>query len=930
MAKFGLDLYGESYYGRDVLVSYSVGDFTATQAGYGSIALSWSTPVQAQNWGSLRIIRNTAGYPASETDGDLLLEFGPDAPSNSFTDSNLVGGRFYYYSVFLSSAFPVYDSGDIYQAGDTVSYNGSNWICLVDNTLGVAPATGLTQWQATNASKTWNRAGQACSLAVADYGYRQRLYSLLPTPYATDQEEITSPQDPENELLFRYLSVLAWGLDMTRTELGDQEHLHRVSTMPLYRMELLAQQLGVDNEASITPRLRRVRASNAAASARRKGTVEAIKEAVYDATGYDSDVSTSKNLMLDADQAEAYSPRWPLWDPSVTYQAGAVVSYNGFLYSASSNTIRLEAELQTITLNGAPSYTVQANTATAQFSGGQQVLIRSNAVNQAATFTITIPSTGSYDLSIGMSKAPGFGIVNFAVDDVTVTTNRSVFTWPPTSIKLAFDGYASSSSPASSVYLGRFSLTAGTHTIQAKVVAKNTKATGTDNGYQMGVDYITYTPQGANSGVGVAPTGAASNNAFWTYYTAKLTNVLDNVTSGGISTWEQVSFTAGATANNDSLDVYSGYKALNGVGDNRANLAVMTNGTGVSATLAAHSIPRARVTAWNATTNYAQGAYVSYGGANYICLLPTSGTAPDADLTHWRPEKISTTGTDRYLVSSYGIPLTQESMWSGGKTYAPGDVVQYQGQVYRATVAVKGTAPTGFPTDNASWAWNMSARNVYTASAYTSRYTGSGTPSRSIYIEWFDAAGNLITTINPSTVGTNPDLFVPFIRNSTDVRNDANYAGEIAGLSWLKTSTDTPVASSGLFYWGTRTSNVGTTTGRQLFFTYDRADAINVGITFMTAPPAGVEHGIAFRRSGPTDMWSVSRTRLAKNVAGTLTTMASWPSLLDGTRVYVQLNGNAITVYRYQGAGLAPLQLASVTDAFNATAAGIALFERTY
>ncbi|MFI0265656.1 carbohydrate-binding protein [Streptomyces luteogriseus] len=929
MALYGLSLYGEDYYGRDVVVSYSVGDVVAEQSGYNQLTIRWTTPISRSDWGNLRLVRNTHGYPSSETDGDVILEFRPDNPQNSVTDAELVGGRFYYYAVFLSSAFPAYSSTDIYQAGDTVSFNGNNWICIVDNTFGVEPSTSAAQWQASNAVALWNRAGQACSLAIADCGYRSRLYRLLPLPYASAQEDITSPEEPTNDLLARFLSVLAWGLDMARTELGEQQHLHRVETMPLYRMELLARQLGVDSEASITPRLRRGRIARAADLGRRRGTVEAIKESIYVATGWDSEITPSTNLMMDADQAEAYNPRFPAWDPSVSYQAGAVVSYNGYLYKASSNTVRLEAETQTITLNGAPSYSTQGNTTTAKYSNNQQILVKSNAINQAVTFTFSVPSTGSYDLAVGMTKSFDYGITNFAVDGTTVRSDRGSLIWPPQPLPLAFDGYAKSASPATSVYLGKYDFTAGNHTLKITVVRKNASSSGTNNGYQFGVDYLTYTPRGANSSVGIPPSGSTSNNAFWTYYTAQISNVLDNPLTGGVTLWGQKSFTAGATANNDYIDVYSGYKALSGIGDNQANLLVMSNSTGSTATLAAHSIPHARVSAWDANSAYPIGAYVSYDGDTYIALLPTQGNAPDADRVHWRPEAISTSGTDRFLVSAFGIPLTRASTWTGGTQYSLDDVVQHQGQIYRATQASWGTPPTGGPTDSSVWAWVRSAQEVYTASAYTSRFSGTGTPTRSLYIEWYDASGNLITTINPSTVGPNPDLLVPFTRNSSDVSTDPAYKDDIAGIDWLRTGTDIPVASSGMCYWGTRASNQ-TATGRHLSLQYARADNVSVGVTFMTAPPPGVEHGFTFRRSDASNCWSVSRTRLAKIVAGTVTAVASWSTRGDGSRLYAQLSGNNIRVFAYQGPGLAPLELANVTDAFNATATEFGLFERIY
>lgn len=929
MAVYGQDLYGKSFYGADVTVSFSVGPVSAVQSGYGEISLYWTTPRNTENWSTLRLVRNTAGYPSSEEDGDVLLEISSTQAQNSYTDSDLTGGRYYYYAFFLASNFPAYSSSTTYQPGDTVSYSGSNWVCSAANTLNVTPVAGA-QWAATNEVALWNRAGQAVSLAVADYGYLDVLMELTPSPYSTDSTEISAPGDQSDSPLSRYMSVLAWALNMARTELGEQQHLHRVDTMPLDRMEKLAQELGTTGEASITPRLRRYRVANSAQLARRKGTLESIKEAVYAATGYDVDFGQSVNRLLDADQAEFRYPRFPAWDPSVVYQPGATISYNGYLYTAVPNTTRVEAETATISLSGTPSYVLQSNRPTAAYSNNQQVLVQSNAVGQSVTFTIAIAVTGTYDLAVGMTSSFDYGINQFMVDGVTVLSHKTPFGSPPTYPPLQFDGYSSVPAPAISLYLGSFSLSSGNHTITMSVVGKNpssgTAAGSSNHGYQMGVDYFTYTPSGSTSIVGFAPTGAATNNTFWTYYTGGQTHALDNALTGGISTWEQVSFTVGATASNANLAVYSGYQALNGAGDHTGNLGVMTNGTGVTATLGVHSIPHAKIVTWDTDTVYPRNTYVTYNGVQYLSLLPTQGDQPDADLTHWRPETISTSGTDRFLVSSYGIPLIHTPVWSAGTTYTAGQLVQYQGQRYTASADSHGVAPTGRPTDNLSWAWTDTAQDTYCASCYTAVYGGSTTSSRSMYIEWYDSTGTLITTLNPST---NPgfDLFVPFAHDSANLVTDLGAQLELAGSSWTTTSTDTPVAYSGLAYWGTRTD--ASVNGRHLTVDYHQSNA-SAGLTFMTAPPTGIEHGLLFRWISTSNFWAASRTRLTKTVSGTLTTVASWTALADGSRIFITLSGSVITVYSYQGPGLAPIQLATVTDSALSTNTQFGIFERAY
>lgn len=928
MALYALSLYGEDFYGVDTVVSYSVGTVSATQTGYGEITLGWTTPKNTENWSSMRLIRNTAGYPSSEEDGNILLDLSSTDPQNTYTDSDLVGGRFYYYAFFLASAFPDYSSGTTYQPGDTVSSGGSNWVCTASNTVGVTPTTSTAQWAATNETALWNRAGQAMSLAVADYGYRELLYDLTPDPYATDQAEISAPQDSPNSMLYRYLSVLAWALDMTRTELGEEQHLNRVDTMPLDRMEHLAAELGAGSEASITPRLRRYRVANSALLNRRKGTLESVKEAIYAATGYDAAFTESGNRLLDADQSEFRYPRYAAWDPSVTYAPRNIVSYNGYLYSATTSTAVVEAESTTVTLVGAPSSVVQGNQTGVVYSNNQQVLIQSNAVGQGATLTFPITVAATYDLSIALTRSFDYGITEFAVDGTSILSPFGPV-GPGVHSPIIVDTYAASPAPATSIYLGSFSFTVGNHSITLKVDGKNSKsgtAAGSHNkGYQLGVDYLTYTPRSAVPNTGIAPSGTPTNSAFWAYYTGVQNHALDNSLTGGISTWEQVSFTAGATAANASLGVYSGYLPLDGVGDNTANLGVMKNATGVTATLAAHSIPHARIATWNTTTVYSTGSYVSYNGATYLALLPSQNSQPDADLIHWRPETISTTGPDQFLVSSFGLPLKRTPTWSGGADYIVGDIVQYQGQTYVASAGSHGLPPTGRPTDNLVWAWSDSAQNAYTASAWTNLYGGgTTTTSRSMYIEWYDAAGTLITTTGPSS---GADILSTFAHDSANLVTDPGAIQELDGGTWATTSTDVPVSYSGLAYWGTRAdTNV---TGRHLTTDYGVANT-SVGITFVTPPPPGTEQGLLMRWGSTTNFWAASRTRLTKTIAGTLTTVASWAALPDGSRIFATLQGSVITIFRYQGPGLAPVQLATTTDSALSTNSKFGIFERAF
>lgn len=99
----------------------------------------------------------------------------------------------------------------------------------------------------------------------------------------------------------------------------------------------------------------------------------------------------------------------------------------------------------------------------------------------------------------------------------------------------------------------------------------------------------------------------------------------------------------------------------------------------------------------------------------------------------------------------------------------------------------------------------------------------------------------------------------------------------------------------------------------------------NVGVTFRTSPNAGKTQGLVFRYSDDNNYWRAGRTTLRKKVAGTFSTVATFSTpFSDNDRMVVQMNGSAIQVFRNGNNSVA-----SVTDAFNSTAANHGIVTET-
>jgi hypothetical protein len=285
---YGVSIYGLSKYGTDIHPDFDVSPFTATPVDYSTVLLDWKSP--AGTWDRLRLIRNRYGWAVNENDGEILLDQGHAA--TQFSDKGVVGGHWLYYTIFIS------------------------------------------------ASGQWSRAGTVSCLMPKNNGYTELLYSLVPDHYKVDVQpgnNVTDDSNTLNPYLNPFLSIFGFGFDMVKSYYDSNRYTNDAMHTRFDNIAQLANQFGIQYEASAPAYLFRQRVRDAATLGRQKGTLEQIRSIISETTGYDADLSIGDNLMLSDDQADFDHPTFPQWDSGVNYASGEKVEFGSYLYQAGSS-----------------------------------------------------------------------------------------------------------------------------------------------------------------------------------------------------------------------------------------------------------------------------------------------------------------------------------------------------------------------------------------------------------------------------------------------------------------------------------------------------------------------------------------------------------------------------------------------------------------
>lgn len=288
MGTYGVSIYGLSKYGTDTHPDFDVSPFTATPVDYSTVLLDWTAP--AGSWDSLRLIRNRYGWAVNENDGEILLD--QSHAATAFSDTGVVGGHWLYYTIFIS------------------------------------------------ASGQWSRAGTVSCLMPKNLGYTELLYSLVPDHYKVDVQagnNLTDDSNKINPYLNPFLSIFGFGFDIVKSYYDANRYTNDAMRTRFDNIAQLANQFGIQYEASAPAYLFRQRVRDAATLGRQKGTLEQIRSIISETTGYDADLRIGSNLMLSDDQADFDHPTFPQWDPGVNFAAGEKVEFGAYLYQAGSS-----------------------------------------------------------------------------------------------------------------------------------------------------------------------------------------------------------------------------------------------------------------------------------------------------------------------------------------------------------------------------------------------------------------------------------------------------------------------------------------------------------------------------------------------------------------------------------------------------------------
>jgi hypothetical protein len=169
---YGESLYGDAYYGNPLggttsLPTYSAAPMVAEAIGYAAIQITWAIPNSGYQ---LRLVRNSFSVPADQKDGINLTQVAYTAPP-FYLDTTLganSGGLWLYYSLFMLTSA----GGGFWQrAADAMVMLPNNWGYgermfsllpafyrsmddALDTTVVAPPAGGPSNWSDLNGA-TW-------------------------------------------------------------------------------------------------------------------------------------------------------------------------------------------------------------------------------------------------------------------------------------------------------------------------------------------------------------------------------------------------------------------------------------------------------------------------------------------------------------------------------------------------------------------------------------------------------------------------------------------------------------------------------------------------------------------------------------------------------------------------------------------------------
>lgn len=811
MAIYDFSTYGipSPFYGIQAPSGYIVEPFTAQSINYTTVQLNWQQPTS--KFVQFRLVRNRFGYPVNETDGEILLD-SPTWPGQLYNDTSVIGGQYHYYGIYLLILY-----ADFY---------------------------------------TWVRAGVTATLAIQDYGSADWFYQLIPDHMRQiDQTELTTDV-LGNQFLQSYMGVIGWGLDYLKTQYAMAANVNNPMVIPLGDLMQLSGELGYEFEPEIEARLVRKGVLNTATVARKRGTLQGIAEEIELVCGWDVDISTGYNLMLENDQGFFLNPvlTYDLYNSTIAYNTGEFVTFNKFVYQC----------LITPTLNSPPTGTSASNSHWAAIYNADDT-----------TDALTNPVTGG--VNTWECRFPGLPghVAPFN------SLRQGVGLPNPLSFSHSLIAFLEFLHGGLRCY--------NTGVTQQNCEVKSVARTTTD------IADLSTDPDPEQVILdGLPVPWVIASDAY---------NPGIEYKTGAIVYYQGQPFLAlrastGAVPPTNSVPTAEWQP----IGLDR-RIALMTSGQ-VSQNLNLASNQQVNVypymTWYDQWGNFisqvqARGQYTMVADVKACPPTPCSTACP----------YVVTGGTSLLCNSNGAFPLLD------GLALIVGDTFLLTGEALPANNGVWQLTSAGGVSTKAA------ATRLYTAASHVGQYLrcfgGITNGDRFFWCQNTTPPTLGTTAITYSATG-------PFALNPNNIYFDSFTGGwgatltgtapEVAnGQVWSSVTGGFTVDG---FLEGTAHP---TAAGTRSIATITAQSDCQVGVTFKTSPDAGMTQGIIFRESSSTNYWRCGRDTLRKCVSGTFTTVATHSThFSDLDRMVVVLNGSSITVLRNG------VSVASVTDAFNVTA----------
>lgn len=714
MAIYGLDFYSQSKYGIDVRIEYSVEPMTAQILDNGSVSVSWTPPAD-DNYTDLRLVRNPYGVPGDGEDGDIVYESPAAGVTANYLDTGLTPTHYYFYSVFLAAPFTAWQQQQSYKPGDKVTYDNLNYQCIkdtvaTDDLVQGAPPNATANWvRLADEGSEWVRAGSAAALAIPDKQIRERLYNQMQQPYRILKDEITSMEDGySNQELLKFLGVFAHELTIGETQTLNLSRIFDTDWCNDGALEGQADRFLLETPVSHQPYLRRRRVKHAPEVRSHHGQKDALQRALWDMSGWASNITDSDNLMTNQDQSGSWYPYIEEWQRGQRYETGSYVSYGGLVYQSilTQQTLHavdlLPAQNVVGTTTVDPIVRTQAH---ASVWSGTQVFARDLGLGGGFSLVFDVPATAVYNLTGYYTAAKDYAIWTTEIDGNLVST---------------YDGYAPSTRQKT-VQLGEMTLAQGTHEIRFTITGRNDAAI---DYYRFGVAGYLLIPVSERAAEQVPPSGHPDSGKVWKYVTAPVNAAGKylNPTTLDVSTWclNDLGTNARVSGLNTRPDVtLDPYSAV-----------VYDFNAAANQQMAMRSIAPMVSREWDDETQYDFQSLVEHDGKQWRAIANSySGYEPGNRHDTWRETRVDLSGQrlDPEVVYCFGTPMRTTAVWSEMASYVRGDTVNYGRYRYSAIIAAEGAneAPSGDTSDNTWWAYNGPSQDTVTASFEARAATGT-------------------------------------------------------------------------------------------------------------------------------------------------------------------------------------------------------------